>query len=308
MKRQWDIEELIEHFTLVKKDLDLLANKSGPTRLGFALLLKCFQLEGRFPHAKHEIPKDVVNYVAHQLKLDSAIYSQYDWEGRTVKSHRAQIREELSFREATALDTEEMKSWLIAEHLASDQKVEHLQAKVLERFSECKIEPPTNERIERLIRSACNTYEQQFFEQVSEQFPQETRKLLDSLLQREDTSASRDAEDQEGSVQSKTRQDPVTWNDLKTNPGAERTFPERNSIIAVKYSTAIKKQQGKVKIHASVHWVSTRPPLDHLSDDVPEGAGDWLEPAGVKGTIKGFTQDKVYEDTLLIKASAVLRA
>jgi hypothetical protein len=43
MKRQWDIEELIEHFTLIQEDLDLLANKSGPTRLGFALLLKCFQ-------------------------------------------------------------------------------------------------------------------------------------------------------------------------------------------------------------------------------------------------------------------------
>ena len=37
MKRQWDIEELIEHFTLIQEDLDLLANKSGPTRLGFAL-------------------------------------------------------------------------------------------------------------------------------------------------------------------------------------------------------------------------------------------------------------------------------
>lgn len=110
MKRQWDIEELIEHFTLMKEDLDLLANKSGPTRLGFALLLKCFHYEGRFPHAKHEIPKDIINYIAHQLKLDPAIYAQYDWEGRTVKAHRAQIREHLSFREATTLDTEEMKS------------------------------------------------------------------------------------------------------------------------------------------------------------------------------------------------------
>ena len=43
MKRQWDIEELIEHFTLVEDDLEFLANKTGPTRLGCALLLKCFQ-------------------------------------------------------------------------------------------------------------------------------------------------------------------------------------------------------------------------------------------------------------------------
>jgi hypothetical protein len=44
MKRQWDIEELIEHFTLVEDDLEFLANKTGPTRLGCALLLKCFQI------------------------------------------------------------------------------------------------------------------------------------------------------------------------------------------------------------------------------------------------------------------------
>jgi hypothetical protein len=61
MKRQWDIEELIEHFTLVEEDEALLANKTGATRLGFALLLKCFQLEGKFPTGRHEIPKDVVN-------------------------------------------------------------------------------------------------------------------------------------------------------------------------------------------------------------------------------------------------------
>ena len=39
MKRQWDIEELIEHFTLVKKDLDLFANKSGPIQLGLTWAL-----------------------------------------------------------------------------------------------------------------------------------------------------------------------------------------------------------------------------------------------------------------------------
>lgn len=42
MKRQWDIEELIEHFTLVDEDKDVLENKTGATLLGCALLLKCF--------------------------------------------------------------------------------------------------------------------------------------------------------------------------------------------------------------------------------------------------------------------------
>jgi len=37
----------------MQEDMNLLTNKSGPTRLGFALLLKCFQYEGRFPYARH---------------------------------------------------------------------------------------------------------------------------------------------------------------------------------------------------------------------------------------------------------------
>ena len=215
MKRQWDIEELIEHFTLIQEDLDLLTNKSGPTRLGFTLLLKCFQYEGRFPHDRHEIPKDVVNYVAHQLKLNASIYAQYDWEGRTIKAHRAQIREQLEFHEATVLDNQEMIQWLITEHLASDQHLEHLKVLVAKRFRTNKIEPPTNERMERLIRSACATYEQQLFEDVLTQIPQATRQYLDALLEREDVPAFQETEllDQDELKQPKTRPDCVQWSD-----------------------------------------------------------------------------------------------
>jgi Domain of unknown function (DUF4158) len=189
MKRQWDIEELIEHFTLIEGDLDALTNKTGPTRLGYALLLKCFQYEGRFPPAKHDIPKSVVDYIARQLKLDPALYTQYDWEGRTIKGHRTQIREQLAFREATALDTEEMKSWLIAEKLASDQNIEHLKVIVTKRFRDLKIEPPTPDRIERLIRSGCSTYEQTLFAEILQRLPSTTRTLLDELLSRSEVAA-----------------------------------------------------------------------------------------------------------------------
>jgi hypothetical protein len=45
MKRIWDIEELIEHFSQVPPELELLGNKTEAMRLGFALLHKCFQSE-----------------------------------------------------------------------------------------------------------------------------------------------------------------------------------------------------------------------------------------------------------------------
>jgi hypothetical protein len=40
MQREWSAEELIGSWTLVDEDWRLVSNKSGPTRLGFALLLK----------------------------------------------------------------------------------------------------------------------------------------------------------------------------------------------------------------------------------------------------------------------------
>jgi hypothetical protein len=63
MKRQWENEELIEHWILGPWDLAQVGNKSGATRLGFAVLLKFFQREGRFPFFKNEVPGVVVSFV-----------------------------------------------------------------------------------------------------------------------------------------------------------------------------------------------------------------------------------------------------
>jgi hypothetical protein len=56
MKRDWELQELIEEWTLVPRELELLGNKTGSTRLGDSVLLKFFQREGRFPDSRAEIP------------------------------------------------------------------------------------------------------------------------------------------------------------------------------------------------------------------------------------------------------------
>jgi len=67
MKRQWTRDELADHWILTRKELELLANKSAATRLGFAVLLKAFMLEGRFPRQKHDVPGVVIVHVANQV-------------------------------------------------------------------------------------------------------------------------------------------------------------------------------------------------------------------------------------------------
>jgi hypothetical protein len=46
MRREWSSEDVVACWTLAGSDWDLVTNKSGPTRLGFVLMLKFFELEG----------------------------------------------------------------------------------------------------------------------------------------------------------------------------------------------------------------------------------------------------------------------
>ena len=57
MKRHWTNEELVEHWTLSSKELDLIGDsKTDHNLLGAACLLKYFQSEGRFPAQKGDVP------------------------------------------------------------------------------------------------------------------------------------------------------------------------------------------------------------------------------------------------------------
>jgi Domain of unknown function (DUF4158) len=115
MKRDWTDLEFAD-WTLLPSETALLANKTGPTRLGFAVLLKFFQYLARFPLSTEEVPATVVAYVARQVGVPVEEFSRYDWEGRTVKYHRAQIRAFLGFREPTVTKT---FCWLYATSLAT---------------------------------------------------------------------------------------------------------------------------------------------------------------------------------------------
>jgi Domain of unknown function (DUF4158) len=64
--RPLDLDELIEHFTLLPDELRLLRNKTGATRLGFSLLLKYLAWKGRWPRGRFELPD---NAIARQVKV-----------------------------------------------------------------------------------------------------------------------------------------------------------------------------------------------------------------------------------------------
>ena len=112
MRREWDLDSLIDSWTVLDADRELIANKYGPTLLGFVLILKFFEIEARFPRHVGEIPPAAVDFVARQVKVDPAELAGYDVTGRTVKEHRRQIRDHLGFRIFTRADEDKMIGWL----------------------------------------------------------------------------------------------------------------------------------------------------------------------------------------------------
>jgi hypothetical protein len=105
--------DLVEHWTLLPAELDLLAGKhDGATKLAFALLLKVYGRYGRFPRGRADLKPEAAEFVAAQVKVPAADLGFYQWNGPTIKRHRAEIRRFFGFREFTVADAEKMTVWL----------------------------------------------------------------------------------------------------------------------------------------------------------------------------------------------------
>ncbi|NES23026.1 MAG: DUF4158 domain-containing protein, partial [Symploca sp. SIO3E6] len=61
VKPHWETEELIENWTLLPTELELVSQKVGGNQIGFALLLKHFQLFAHFPDEKSSIPQIIIS-------------------------------------------------------------------------------------------------------------------------------------------------------------------------------------------------------------------------------------------------------
>lgn len=187
MKQNWTLDELIDNWLLLPAEEALVSrHKSDRNKLGVALLLKYFQIAGRFPHRRRDIPQAAVSFVARQLQVSDQLLAEYNWRGRTIKSHRATIRDFLGCREGTVADADAAVEWLVQEVLPIEPSFEGLVAAFYERFRTWRIEPPTSGRVERLVRSAQRRYSEQFSITIAARISTETKAALDALLEREE--------------------------------------------------------------------------------------------------------------------------
>jgi len=224
MKKIWTENELKEHFSITSKELELIANKAGSTRLGFAILLKSFQFKGLFPISKYGIPHSIIDCIANQLKLKPKIFRQYKWSGRTFVFHRAQIREYFGFAETTTQLNSEIKEWILSNIKCYEKNT--VQAAMYKKYRDLRIIPPTPARINRIVSSIMLTYEKRFLGEIYKALSVNCIASLDLLIKEFSL-----LEDHENS------KDAITFNELKSDPGRiglESVFQELKKLYILR--------------------------------------------------------------------------
>ena len=214
VKSHWDNEELIENWTLLSTELEFVSKKVGANQIGFAILLKHFQAFARFPDSPTEIPDSVISYIAQQLQIPSNIYSKFNWQGRSISNHRASIRKLFGFRTSTVSDGTKMVDWLKAEIIPNEQRIESITEVVYQQFRELQIEPPTEGRVERLIKSAIASHETDFCNQTLCKLTTQMLEKIDILL------TTNEIEDSESEKLPERKLRTSDFAFLKTDPGA----------------------------------------------------------------------------------------
>ncbi len=106
MKQHWNLDREITSFILSSEELKLVNARYKLTRIGFAALLKYFQLFHQFPTKKSQIPSDMLHFLSKQLNLSLNSYHTYILDSKTARKHKQEILDFFCFKEEQDKDRE----------------------------------------------------------------------------------------------------------------------------------------------------------------------------------------------------------
>jgi len=212
-----------ESFKFSETEIEIVNNnRKAETKIGFAVIYKFFQNNGRFPYSKFEISNELICYISEQIGVDSFYYNVYDWDGKSIVNHRKQIRELFLFRECIIEDYNTIKTWILSKVIPQNDDFEFVKKEVYRKFNELKIEPTTPEIIDRIISSAKNTYENNIFISIFNKLTVETIKNFDLFLATES--------------QNNNMEQIIWFNDFNIDPdgaNVESVFNESNKLKTI---------------------------------------------------------------------------
>jgi len=172
-----------EFFMLDSEEIAIADRKNtAENKLAFAVMLKFFQMERRYPTRTDVIDQSMLNALAVQLNCYDISLDNYDWNNRTIKRFRQEIRLLLGYRKATIADSKQLINWLTLNVLPLAPTLPQITEQAYQFLSNQRLEPFKPIQLERYIASSCYGFEQQFFIDVFKQLSQVTKESIDVIL------------------------------------------------------------------------------------------------------------------------------
>lgn len=167
---------------LDSEELSLIYKKKPQTQLAFALMLKFFRIENKFPSSIQDISTKLIEEVSNQLNMPKQFTEKFDWNGRSSERFRSEIRDYLGYRKPTVSDSEHLVQWLIQNHLADIPTFSQCRDFAMMYLRQQKIELFATKELDRHIKSAQGKFEIEFFKTIANELTDITRKKIDALL------------------------------------------------------------------------------------------------------------------------------
>ncbi len=145
-------------------------------------MLKSFQLDGRFPDRRDDVSRSIVTHLSSQTGASAEAYWKEEWNERTQRHQRAQIREYCGFQLFHAENEVDFLSWLMEQVVSPNPDAEAFKIAAYGYLRNRRMEPPPTERLRRLLRQAVAAREERMIAEVAAQLSPATRHALDALI------------------------------------------------------------------------------------------------------------------------------
>jgi hypothetical protein len=178
-----DEREMVRHYTLNHEDLNLINRRRGdPNRLGFALMLCYLRFPGRILQQGEQPPAALCAFIAEQLGLNAAHFSDYAERDQTRREHVQEIETALGLHTLNRSLYRELAAWLLPTALATEHGPT-LVTTLLEELRVRRIVCPPLAAVERLAGSVRARAQRQLWRRLSEGLTDQQRQSLDQLLE-----------------------------------------------------------------------------------------------------------------------------
>lgn len=180
---------LVSAVTLSAKELSLISAKRDKAGQNvFGVLLQFFKQHQRFPKTNDQLPlREIIHSLANTLQILSddhlmILQQCLNDQMRTVRRFKQEIRILFGFKVATMDDKAAFLTYCQTYIFPYAFRTEQALAQAYEYFKEQKLEPYSEQQIQRFLNEAHDQFEKALFTKITNALTEDTKKQLDQLL------------------------------------------------------------------------------------------------------------------------------